>query len=432
MHQPVLVHPDVHERAECRHVGHGTLQHHARFEVGDLLDPFRERGRREGRTGVPARLLQLGDDVLHRGQAEGAVHEVLRIQRRIASRRRHFPGGRLDFPRHRVGLGVHAGGVQRFRSPGDPQEARALLERFGTKPRDLLQFAALGERAVLVPVGHDVLAQQRPDAGHPAQQRRRGRVDVHAHRIHTVLDHRVQAAVQLRGRDIVLVLPDADRLRLDLHELRERVLQPPGNRDGTAQGHVHARQLGRGERRGRIDGRSGLGHHDLLRFAFRPRRLAVSTGPRPACPSPSTPCRCRSRRVRRRASWPGPRGSAAPRPISGPARAGRRCRSRPPCRCRPPPRPSRRSAAPGPGPGWAGSRQARRAARRAGWQRTRARPHPRRRQTSGCAGLPSAAPAPVSATPSGRSAAATHRRAGRGRQPRGTWPQPPRNGRARR
>ncbi len=43
--------------------------------------------------------------------------------------------------------------------------------------------------------------------------------------------------------EVVLVLADADRLRLDLHEFGERVLQAPGDRDRAAQRHVEPRQF---------------------------------------------------------------------------------------------------------------------------------------------------------------------------------------------
>ena len=39
---------------------------------------------------------------------------------------------------------------------------------------------------------------------------------------------------------VVLVLTDADRLRLDLDELGQRVLQPPGDGDRAAQRHVES------------------------------------------------------------------------------------------------------------------------------------------------------------------------------------------------
>jgi hypothetical protein len=50
VNEPILVHPDVNERPKRRYIGHGSLQHHSRPEVGDLFDPFRERRRCEGRA----------------------------------------------------------------------------------------------------------------------------------------------------------------------------------------------------------------------------------------------------------------------------------------------------------------------------------------------------------------------------------------------
>jgi hypothetical protein len=38
--------------------------------------------------------------------------------------------------------------------------------------------------------------------------------------------------------DVVLVLADADRLRFDLDQFGERILQAPRDRHGAAQGHV--------------------------------------------------------------------------------------------------------------------------------------------------------------------------------------------------
>jgi YD repeat-containing protein len=141
VNEPILVHPAVNERPKRRYIGHGSLQHHSRPEVGDLFDPFRERRRCEGRTGVPARFLQFGNDVLHRGQAERAVHEVLRVERRVLSAGGAASGGCPDFAGHRVGFWVHAGGVQRLRSPGDPQEATTSVDGklLASIDRDLLR-----------------------------------------------------------------------------------------------------------------------------------------------------------------------------------------------------------------------------------------------------------------------------------------------------
>ena len=81
------------------------------------------------------------------------------------------------------------------------------------------------------------------DARHPGEQRRRGGVDVDADGVDAVLDHRVERAGQLRLGDVVLVLADADRLGVDLHQLGQRVLQPAGDRHRAPQRDVEVGQL---------------------------------------------------------------------------------------------------------------------------------------------------------------------------------------------
>ena len=93
---------------------------------------------------------------------------------------------------------MHAGRVQRFCSAGDPQEAGALFEGLRPKPGHLQQVRTAGKRSVGVAVGHNVFAQQRPDAGNPAQQGGRGSVHVHPNGVDAVLHHGVQGPVQLR------------------------------------------------------------------------------------------------------------------------------------------------------------------------------------------------------------------------------------------
>ena len=61
----------------------------------------------------------------------------------------------------------------------------------------------------------------------------------------------------------MLVLPHADRLRVDLDQLRERVLQAPRDGNRAAQGHVEIRELLGGQLAGGIDGRARLAHHHV-------------------------------------------------------------------------------------------------------------------------------------------------------------------------
>ena len=99
------------------------------------------------------------------------------------------------------------------------------------------------------------VADQARDA---RQQRRRGRIHVDADRVHAVLDHRIERARQLGLIHIVLILADADRLRIDLHQLGQRILQPARDRDRAAQAHIQLGNSFDGEFRGRIDRGAGF------------------------------------------------------------------------------------------------------------------------------------------------------------------------------
>ncbi len=63
----------------------------------------------------------------------------------------------------------------------------------------------------------------------------------------TWFTHESTTASRLRrspvSRDVVLVLADADALRIDLHQLGQRVLQPAGDRDRAADGDVQLGEL---------------------------------------------------------------------------------------------------------------------------------------------------------------------------------------------
>ena len=115
----------------------------------------------------------------------------------------------------------------------------------------------------------DRLRERLADARDARQQLGRGGVDVDADRVDAVLDHRVERAAELLLGEVVLVLADADRLRIDLDEFGERVLQPPRDRGRAAQGHVELGQLLRRIGRGRIDRGARFRHHDLGQLEFR-------------------------------------------------------------------------------------------------------------------------------------------------------------------
>ena len=63
VHEPVLVHADVDERAEGDDVRHDALELHPLAQVLRLGDVVAERRRLERRARIAARLAQLGEDV---------------------------------------------------------------------------------------------------------------------------------------------------------------------------------------------------------------------------------------------------------------------------------------------------------------------------------------------------------------------------------
>ena len=161
---------------------------------------------------------------------------------------------------------------------------------------------------------------------------------------------------ELRLVDVVLVLADADRLRIDPHELGERILQPPRDRDRAAQRHVEVGKLLRRELRRRIDRRAGLATRrpwsaaaPACRAIRSPASLSVSRDAVPlpieielhavlraqlrrACAArPPSPCAARAdRSVAVSSSLPVPSTTATLTPVRMPGiEAHRRCAGRP-------------------------------------------------------------------------------------------------------
>ncbi len=76
MHEAVLVHADVDERAEVGDVGHDALERHAGLQILQIFDALTEDSRLELRPRIAPGLLELGQDVLHRRHAEPLVGEA--------------------------------------------------------------------------------------------------------------------------------------------------------------------------------------------------------------------------------------------------------------------------------------------------------------------------------------------------------------------
>ena len=119
---------------------------------------------------------------------------------------------------------MHTRRIERILAALNPHKSGALFIRLGSQLCHLFQLFPVSEYAVFRPVRHDVLGDGLVDAGDVGQQGERGGVQVYAYVVHAVLHHAVQRRRQLRLGHIVLILSHADRLRVDLHQFRQRVL----------------------------------------------------------------------------------------------------------------------------------------------------------------------------------------------------------------
>ena len=136
-----------------------------------------------------------------------------------------------------------------------PQEAGALLKGLGPQLGHLQDLLPGGKGAVLLPVFHHIFGRGGGQPCHPLEKGGGGGVHIHPHGVDAILHHAAQGLVQPLGGHVVLVLAHADGLGVDLHQLRQRVLEPPGDGHGGAEVHVILgellrRQLGGGVHRG--------------------------------------------------------------------------------------------------------------------------------------------------------------------------------------
>ena len=136
----------------------------------------------------------------------------------------------------------------------DAQKARALREGGRAKARHLEELAAAGEDAVFVAPVDDILRDRLRDARDVREKSRRSRVEVHADMVDGGFHDGVECGGKLLLIHIVLVLADADGLRVDLHEFGEGILHAPRDGDGAANRHVVFGKFLFRELRGRVDG----------------------------------------------------------------------------------------------------------------------------------------------------------------------------------
>ena len=209
---------------------------------------------------------------------------------------------------------MNGGDVQRVIAVADAQEAGSLLEGLGADAGHGGQLHARAEAAVFIAELDDLLRGAFVDAGHVAQQRPGRGVEIHADAVDAAFNHRLQRFVQMALVDVMLILADADGLRVDLDQLGQRVLQAARDGDGSADGQVEVGKLLARDFGGGIDGGAGLVH----RHAEDRGEAFLAGGSRgPGRRSRAKRCRCRWR-------WPGRYVSRSALSACAPRR---RCRS---------------------------------------------------------------------------------------------------------
>ena len=82
--------------------------------------------------------------------------------------------------------------------------------------------------------------------------------------VHSILHGRVKRFLQIFLTDIVLVLTNADCLRIDLHKLCKRILHAPCDRDGTADRDIVVGQFLLCKLRSRVDGGTRLVRDEVV------------------------------------------------------------------------------------------------------------------------------------------------------------------------
>src|SRR5215469_8776970 len=162
---------------------------------------------------------------------------------------------------------MDSGHVEGVVAAANAEEPGSLFERLRTHTGHGHELDARAKPAVVVPVFDDLFRRSLIDAGDVAQQRPRGSVEINADAVNTAFDSRAERLIEPPLVDIVLVLADADRLRIDFHQLRQRVLQTAGNGNGAAHGEVEIRELLAGQIGSGVDGSAGFVHGDR-KYAF--------------------------------------------------------------------------------------------------------------------------------------------------------------------
>ena len=165
---------------------------------------------------------------------------------------------------------MHGASVKRIFSVPDAQEAGCLLKGLWPEARDLPELLPRPERAVVISEFDDFFCKLRAQSRYIGEQFFAGGIHLNPHAVHAADHDVIEAPLQGRLVDIVLVLSDADRLRVYFHQFRKGVHQPSADRYRAPHCYILVREFftrcfGSGIYRG-----AALVHHhdrDILRQA---------------------------------------------------------------------------------------------------------------------------------------------------------------------
>ena len=236
VHKTVLMHTDINERAKIYNVSDRTREHHIGLQILNSEDIVAKDGLGEGITDVAPGLLKLGDNIVERRRSysesladrrasllgdllvEIAKLEISYVLRSISE---HLEKRLCSL----VGLGVHSRIVKYLLGSGNAEEARALLIRLRSYPRNLKYLGSGGKLAVFLTVFYDILRAGGVNARDVRKKRMRRGIQVNANAVNAILNYTAESSVKTRGLHIVLILSHADSLGIDLYIIAEEKLR---------------------------------------------------------------------------------------------------------------------------------------------------------------------------------------------------------------
>ena len=247
MYETILLHTDIYKCAKARQIGHHTRNDRAYLHILDLEDLCKLKLLRFT-AGIQSGLLQFIDDIPKRMLSRLCSNvffyidgvQLIRLPDELGHRNSHVHRHLLY---HAIRFRMHSGAIQCMTSLFNAQETRCLFKCFFTQSRHFQQVFSRSESSVLIPIFHDVICDARINTTHITQQMFGSRIQVHTHHIHTTHHRLVQSFFQPELVHIMLILPYANTLRIDLHQFRQWVHQPSADTHRTPHRHILLRKF---------------------------------------------------------------------------------------------------------------------------------------------------------------------------------------------